>query len=115
MGHYGQFGCAQWATAADLVIRYGPLRGIKRTVKSVLIFVIWPIAQDLVMRMGRVWLSPMGRSEGFGSALWAMAQHLILRYGRLHKTNYHSAELDNSFEKLAISFKGTVMLESACI
>jgi hypothetical protein len=28
MGHYGEFGCALWATAADLVIRYGPLRRI---------------------------------------------------------------------------------------
>jgi hypothetical protein len=48
MGHYGQFGCAQWAIAADLVKRYGPLRRIwlyamghyaewSRTVKSVLI------------------------------------------------------------------------------
>jgi hypothetical protein len=33
-----------------------------------------------------------------------------LRYGPQRKTNYHSAELDNSFEKLAISFKGTVVL-----
>jgi hypothetical protein len=23
MGHYGKFGCALWATAANLVIRYG--------------------------------------------------------------------------------------------
>jgi hypothetical protein len=25
MGHYGEFGFALWATAADLDIRYGPL------------------------------------------------------------------------------------------
>jgi hypothetical protein len=29
MGHCGGFGCALWATAADLVMRYGPLRGMK--------------------------------------------------------------------------------------
>jgi hypothetical protein len=52
----------------------------------------------------------MGHSEEFGLALWAMAQHLVLRYGPERKTNYHSAELDNSFEKLTISFKMTVVL-----
>jgi hypothetical protein len=44
----------------------------------------------------------MGHGAAFGVALWAIAQN-------------HSSELDNSFEKLAISFKGTVTLESACI
>jgi hypothetical protein len=29
MGHYSEFGYALWATAADFVILYGPLRGMK--------------------------------------------------------------------------------------
>jgi hypothetical protein len=81
MGHYGEFGCAMghcggfvsalWATARNEAVR---------TVKSVLISALWAIAQDLVMLMGHiagfgyplglvirwVWLSAMGRSEGFG-------------------------------------------------
>jgi type IV secretory pathway TrbD component len=52
-------------------------------------YALWAIAQGLVIAMGC--------SEGFGSALWVVAQHLVMRYGPLRKTNYHSAELDNSF------------------
>ena len=38
---------ALWATAADLAMRYGPLR--------------------------RIWLTAMGHCSGFGYALWATA------------------------------------------
>jgi hypothetical protein len=42
-----------WATAADLVMRYGPLLGNEVVQeKSVLIFALWAIVQDLVMRYG---------------------------------------------------------------
>jgi hypothetical protein len=50
MGHYGEFGFALWATAADLDIRYGPLwRGFG--------YPLWATVQnealqDLVMRNG---------------------------------------------------------------
>jgi hypothetical protein len=50
---YGEFGCVRWATAVDLVMRYGPLRGMKpHSIKSVVISALWAIAQDLVMRYG---------------------------------------------------------------
>jgi hypothetical protein len=68
MGHCGGFGSTLWATAADLVMRYGPLHGMKPYSKNVLISALWVIAQDLVMPYGplrRVWLSAMDRSEGF--------------------------------------------------
>jgi hypothetical protein len=32
VGYYSEFCCAQWATAADLVMGYGQLRGKSRTV-----------------------------------------------------------------------------------
>jgi hypothetical protein len=47
MGHCGKFGYALWATAANLVIRYGQGFG----------YALWAIAQGLV--------SAMGHSEGF--------------------------------------------------
>jgi hypothetical protein len=51
MGHYGEFGYALWATAADLVMRYGPLRGMKLYSKNYIdIYALWAIAQDLVLR-----------------------------------------------------------------
>ncbi len=51
MSHYCKFGCALWATAADLVIRYGPLR--------------------------RIWFCAMGHSAGFGYPLWAVAKDFV--------------------------------------
>jgi hypothetical protein len=63
MGHYGQFGCAQWATAADLIMRYGPLRGMNPYNKICIVF------------------CAMGHSAGFSYALWAIAQGLVIRYG----------------------------------
>jgi hypothetical protein len=42
MGHCGKFGYAQWATAANLVVRFGPLR--------------------------QIWLYVMGHRGGFGYA-----------------------------------------------
>jgi hypothetical protein len=63
MGHYGEFGCALWSTVADFVIRYGPLKRIDYALwatawneaikkKSILIFALRAIAQDLVMSYG---------------------------------------------------------------
>jgi hypothetical protein len=63
MGHCGIFGCMLWATAADLVMRYGPLRGTKLYSKICIDF------------------CAMGNSTGFGYALQAMAQGLVMRYG----------------------------------
>jgi hypothetical protein len=76
MGQCGEFGCAHWATAADLVIRYGPR----------------PTAADLVIRYGPlremkpyskicIGFLAMGHSAGFGYALWAIAYGLVIRYG----------------------------------
>jgi hypothetical protein len=63
MGHCGGFGCALWATAADLVMPYGPLREMKPYSKICIDF------------------CAMGHSAGFGYALWAIAQGLVIRYG----------------------------------
>jgi hypothetical protein len=63
MGHCGEFGYTLWATVADLVMRYGPLRGMKLLVK---------ICSDFCA---------MGHSAEFGYALWAIAQGLIFRNG----------------------------------
>ncbi len=52
-----------WATAADLVMRYGPLRGMKPYIKICIDFFY------------------MGHSTGFGNMLWAIAQGLVIRYG----------------------------------
>ncbi len=55
----------------------------------------------------------MGHSAGFSYPLWAIMKDLVKHYGPWHSiwfTNYHSAELHNIFLKLAISFKGTVIL-----
>ena len=54
MGHCGEFGYALWATAADLAMRYGPLR--------------------------RIWLYAMGHCGGFGYALWAIARNEVVQY-----------------------------------
>jgi hypothetical protein len=56
MGHCDEIGCAVWATAAELVVCYGPLCGMKpyTTVK---------ICDDF---------RAVGQSTGFGYALWAI-------------------------------------------
>jgi hypothetical protein len=61
MGHCGGFGYTLWATAADLVMRYGLLRRMR------------PYRKNL----SALW----GISAGFGYALWAIAQDLGIRYG----------------------------------
>jgi hypothetical protein len=71
MRHCGKFGCAQWATAANLVIRYGPLRQILLCAMGH--FALWAIAQDLV--------GAMGHSAGFGYPIWAVAKDFVKRYG----------------------------------
>ncbi len=59
MGHCDRFGYALWATAINLVIRYGPLRQIS--------------------------LYAMGHCDRFGNALWATAINLVIRYGPLRQ------------------------------
>jgi hypothetical protein len=72
MGHCGKFGYTLWATAADLVMRYGPLRSRRSYSKNLLRF----------LRYGpyrRIWLFAMGRGAGFGYPLWAVAKDLVKR------------------------------------
>jgi hypothetical protein len=54
MGHCGEFFYALWATTANLVVRYGPLR--------------------------RIWFYAMGHCGGFGYALWATARNEAVQY-----------------------------------
>ncbi len=50
VGHCSKFGYALQATAADLVIPYGPLHGMKLYSKNLLqLPCYWPMAQDFVM------------------------------------------------------------------
>jgi hypothetical protein len=85
MGHCGKFFYALWATTANLVVRG------------------WATAADLVLRYGPLWLiwlcamghcaecshtvkicsdfCAMGHSAGFGYPLWAVAKDLVKRYG----------------------------------
>jgi hypothetical protein len=53
MGNCGKFGYALWATAANLVVRYGPL---------------W-----------QIWLYTMGHCIGFGYALRATTQYEVIQ------------------------------------
>ncbi len=101
-GHCGKFGNALWATTANLVVHYGPLRQIwlctmghyavgGRSVKICndfcamghspgFAYVLWAIAQGLVIRYGpwrRIWLSAMGHGAAFGCALWALAKNQL--------------------------------------
>ncbi len=87
MDHYSEFGAMghsvkfdyALSTAADLVMRYGPLRGMKCTVK------IYDDFRDV------------GHCAVLTFALGAIAQHLVMCYGPLGQTNYHSAELHQFF------------------
>jgi hypothetical protein len=53
MGHCGKFSYALWATAANLVVRYGPL--------------------------GQIWLYATGHCGGFGYALWANMRYEVVQ------------------------------------
>jgi hypothetical protein len=53
MGHCGKFGYVLWATATNLVVRYGPLR--------------------------QIWIYAMGHCSGFGYALWATTQYEVVQ------------------------------------
>jgi hypothetical protein len=73
MGHYGKFGCALYATAADLFICNGPLR------------LIWLCAIGHCAEWSptvKIYIdfSARGHSRGFGYALWAIARGLVLCY-----------------------------------
>jgi hypothetical protein len=102
MGHCGKFGYALQATAADLVISYGPLCGMKQYSKNLYRFLHCGPPR-------RIWLCAMGHNALFGYAVRAVAQDSVMRYGSWHqkkKNNYQSAEVHNTFQKLSISFKG---------
>jgi hypothetical protein len=58
-----EFGYTLQATAMDLVIRYGPLSGMKLIVK---------ICKDF---------RTMAHSARISYALWAIAHDLVMRYG----------------------------------
>jgi hypothetical protein len=58
-GPLRQIGYMLWATAADLVMHYGPLRGMKEYSKICIDF------------------CAMGNSAGFGYLLWAIGQDLV--------------------------------------
>jgi hypothetical protein len=66
MGHCGELGYALWVIAANLVVRYGPLCGIKPYIHVV------KLCNDIYT---------MGLSTGFGSMLQAVAQDLVMCYG----------------------------------
>jgi hypothetical protein len=71
MGHCTEFDYMLWATATDLVMRYGPLHRMKRRIKICDNFALtlWAIAQDLVIRYGPY--------PGFAYPLWAVAKYLV--------------------------------------
>jgi hypothetical protein len=73
MGHCGGFDNAQWAIAANLVLRYGPLRR----------FFLCPISQ-CIERSPTVKICDnfraVGHSAGFGYELWARAKDLVMHY-----------------------------------
>jgi hypothetical protein len=84
MGLCGEFGYMLWATAADLVMRYGPLRGMKPYSKDLIDFCA--MGHSTIFGYGlrgiaQVWLSGMGHSEGFGLAQWTVVQDLVMPYG----------------------------------
>ncbi len=73
MGHYSEFGCAQWATAADWAKWHGPLQRI------------WFCAMDHCVEISRtvkicIDFCAKGNSAGYGYELWAIAQGLVIRY-----------------------------------
>jgi hypothetical protein len=108
MGLCGKFGYAGRATEADLVIRYGPLRGMKQYSENLYRF-------QCCGPSCRICLCALSHNAVFGYALWAVGQDLVMRYGPQRQISYQSIEVQNSFQKLANSFNGTVMLKSACM
>ncbi len=66
MGHCGGFGYTLRASLTDLVMRYGPLRGMKPYSK---------ICIDIL-------LCALGHSAGFGYPLWAVEKDLVKHYGQ---------------------------------
>ncbi len=85
MSQCGGFGYVLWATAADLVLRYGPLRRIwicamghcaewSRTVKICIDFCCMGHSEGFG-------LGAMGHSTGFGYLLWGVAKDLVKCYG----------------------------------
>ncbi len=74
MGHCGKFGYTLWATAGDLVMHYGPLRGMRSYSKN-----LWRFLHYGPLR--KIWLCAMGHSPGFGYPLWAVAKDLVKGYG----------------------------------
>jgi hypothetical protein len=57
----------------------------------------------------------MGRSSVFGYALWAAAQDLVMAVGHKAKPITTAQNYTTVFKKLALSFKGGVILKSVFI
>jgi hypothetical protein len=74
MGHCGKICYALWATASDLVLHYGPLRGMKPYSENLYWFLLYG-------PLRKIWFCTMGHSTGFGYPLWAIAKDLVKRYG----------------------------------
>ncbi len=66
-----KFSCMSWATAAILVVSYGPLRGMKPYSKNCDDF------HTVGQSTGFLKLCAKGHSTGFGSAPWTIAQDLF--------------------------------------
>jgi hypothetical protein len=69
MAHCGECSYVLWASAGDVVLRYGPYRMTK------------PKKSTYSGPLREMWFCAMGHSAG-----------LVLRYGPWHQTNYHSEE-----------------------
>ncbi len=85
MDHCGEFNCALWTTAANLVMHFGPLYVMKLVSNTITISMPWVMAQDLVMcyePLCRIYYArAMGHSTGFCYVLWAIAKELVMSYG----------------------------------
>jgi hypothetical protein len=98
MGHCGELCYAVWATAADLVIRYGPLPRIwlyamghcgrfgcaLRPLHRMKLYS--KISIDFCAMGHSVWFGNAlwGHSAGFGYPLWAIAKDMLKRYWPWH-------------------------------
>jgi hypothetical protein len=80
LGYCGKFGYALQATAANLVMRYGPLWRIwlytmGQCLEGSLTVKIVKICNDF---------RAIGYSAGFGYVLWAITQYLVMYYEPKH-------------------------------
>jgi hypothetical protein len=78
MGGWGKFGYVLWATAADLVMRHGPLLRMKPYSK---------ICDDFCA---------VGQSTGFGYAQWATAQDFVMHFILGHNEGFFLCAMTDS-------------------